>query len=192
MPQSKQLTKAKRKMAISGNSLPGRYSNIVQYLDQDEANLLPHDKPVELTADEEKRMRIYFQIFGMLVDGKTSTQVAHRISKFYDISVRYSFMMISEAQQIFVKVKQFDREALRQLQIDRRERLIQQIEADTKLEAADRYKLKDEVWRQIEKIAGLHREKEIDINELADKLIMPQVILSTDANVLDTTYEKAD
>ena len=190
MRKSKQLAKQQRKQAKIKPDIDGRYDNIVQYLDQQEAELLAHDKRVKLTKAEEKRLNLYFIIFGMLIDGKSSTQVAARISKLYDFTRAYAFTLIGEAQKIFVQINKFDKEAFRTLQIERRERLIQQVKADTTLEESDRFKLINEIYREMERIRGLHRDDELSINELVEKLQMPETTFTTNPDALDTTYEE--
>ena len=159
---------------------------------QAEATLLPHDVPIMLTEKEEEQRKKYLQIFGMLTDGKTESQVTAYLEKEYSISDRWARQLISNSKQLFCDISAINKEAMRIMQIELRKKAIQEIKEDDSLEADQKWYLIDRFEKRIEEIAQLTKDDAISFKDLVKALQLPDVQRTSNPDILDITHEDID
>ena len=113
----------------------------------------------------------------MLIGHDSITQVVRKLSTIYKIDKATSYRVLHQAEMIFGSVKQFNKDAWRFIQVERKRRLIKE------LTVQNRWDLVVKLEEQIDKIIGFDKD---------DLLFDPDKIKSQNFEIkISKTMEKA-
>jgi hypothetical protein len=184
------ITKYERKVIKKGPA--NVLDKIRLWYMQDDAHMLAHDEPIVLTDREEEMRKRYIQIFGLLTDGKTESQVVEFLSKEYSIGDRWARQMIANSKTLFCDISAVNKEAMRIMQIELRKKAIQEIKEDDTLESDQKWYLIDRFEKRIEEIAQLTKDDTINFRDLVKALELPDIQRTSNPDILDIPHEDVE
>lgn len=189
MSVQKQLEKYNRK---SANQSPETFlEKLKLYYYQDEATMLQHDEIITLTKDQEKKLHLLEETWGLLIKSSPSEVIDH-ITKKYDVVERTARNYIAQAQELFGSVDMIKKDTQRVMRIRQREEAIKIIrdESADSLSAYEREMLIHLNRKEIEKMLGLDKDDDLSMEEILEKLQFPEVTISTNPEVLDIGHKE--
>lgn len=176
-----QMAKLERSVAIQEPE--SELDLLKRYHYQSETQLLDHDKRIVLTPRQEERDKRLRETWELLTQKSAQAVIKDLMDK-YGFSHQRGSVIVREAQELWGNVKQMKKESQRALRIAQREDIIDQIRDDKKLSASEKYELTHRYLERIEKMLGLEREDTLSMDEVLDKLKLPEVIRTTDPEAL--------
>ncbi len=151
---------------------------------QADTQLLDHDVKIELTPKQEQKRKNLEKIWGLLLVNSKEFVIADIKLKF-KIGDAAARNWVKLAIELFGSIDQIKKDIQRTLRIAKREKQIDLINADDKLSSFEKYDLIHRIMVQIEKISGLDKEDSLSMEEVLEKLQLPDIKRSTDPKVLE-------
>lgn len=111
------------------------------------------ERAIELTPVQNKKRQMCEAAFTMLIGYDSITQVVRKLSQLYKIDKATAYRVIHQAEMIFGSVKQFNKDAWRFIQVERKRKLIKE------LTLQNRWDLVVKLEEQIDKLIGFDKDE---------------------------------
>jgi len=190
MSTSKQLAKYDRKVAIKKPET--ELDKIKLWYFQEDADLLAHDIPITLTKTQELRRERLELVWGLLIQHSQEKVLKLIKDQFNGIKDRMARRYVRDATELFGSITQIKKDVQRALMVAKREAIITEIKSDEVIETHKKQELIHKHLERIEKMQGLDNEDTLSLEEIVERLELPEVELSLDPAVLEINHEVID